>query len=518
MDLLADRCPTSGAAASGADPPAAAHPAPPPGASVLELHALALQHTQFDAAALAVLAELQRRLGCERVSLGLCRRNGTVALDALSSADAGERRHYSRLLQAAMEETVDEASALRVPAAPGMAGAPLPAHETLAREAGATVASVPVQSAGRMLGVMLFERREPFDEAAWRAARDAALFVGPVLCMMWRLDAPVGGRWLPTRGLPRPAAGPPAQRLGRGAFWAAGALALAGFGAWPVPGEVVAPARLEGGGQHIVAAPVDGYLARVAVRPGARVEAGEVLLELDARDPELARQRWQAEAAQHDKQYREALTQDDPGAIAMARARLLQAQVQLAQAEADLERTRVRAPIAGLVLGGDLSQSQGMPVQRGQTLMTVAPAAQLKVVAEVDERDVAGLAPGQPARVLFATPGAQPRHLTLARVSPVALPLDGRNVFEVEGALTPAAHPRETTPAGLPAGGLTGAGTNARTDAATDAATDTATDTAALRPGQRGVIRIALDDRPRAAGWWQAARDVWRRFWWRWVG
>jgi multidrug resistance efflux pump len=473
---------------------------PPAGTSVLELHALLLRHPRFDTAAHAVLAELQRRLRCERVSLGWCRgRGGKVRLAALSSGEAAERRSFTRALQAAMREAVEEAATVIYPLPPGAASGPLPAHEALVREAGGvTIASVPIVGAQRLLGVLLLERREGFDAAALQAAQDAALFIGPVLDLMKRLDAPVSGRWLQPR-TPMLAAG---AEAGNAAAWSAGTtrrrittgrvaavvlpLALAVCGALPAPHEVVAPARLEGGRQRIVSSPIDGYVSKVTVRPGAEVKAGELLVQLDDRDPELARQRWLAEVSQHDKQYREALTQDDPAAIAMARARLQQAQVQLAQAERELEHTRVLAPMAGLVLGGDLTQAVGMPVQRGQTLLTVAPVHDLKVVAEVDEQDVVWLAPGQTARVLFASAASAPLPFTLARVSPVALAVDNRNIFEVEGQLSAAAAPAEAA--------------------------------AALRPGQRGVVRITLAERPRAELWWMAAADLWRRWWWRWVG
>lgn len=489
---------------------------PPPGVSVLELQALLLQHSRFDAAAHAVLAELQRRLRCERVSLGWChglRRVRLAASSSLTSLEAPQRQGIKRVLQAAMREAVEEAAIVIYPLPRGAASGPLRAHEELARAAGGAqggllIASVPIVGAQRLLGVLVFERRHGFDAAALQVAQDTALFIGPLLDFMQRLEAPLSSRWLQPRRPLLPGAegreGAADAHASSGArlrrhftltrlALVAAPLALAAWGAAPTLHEVVAPARLEGGEQRVVAAPIDGYVARVAVRPGAEVKAGELLVQLDDRDPELARQRWLAEVAQHDKQYREALTQDDAAPIAMARARLEQAQVQLAQAERELERTRLTAPIAGLVLGGDLSQAMGMPVQRGQTLLTLAPAHELKVVAEVDEQDIVRLAPGQSARVLFAAAGSAPLPFTLTRVSPVALAADNRNIFEVEGRL----------------------GGEAVALAQAMASPSSAH---ALRPGQRGVVRIALGERPRAELWWNAATDVWRRWWWRWLG
>lgn len=465
----------------------------PPSAAVLQLQALALQHESFEPAAQAVLAELQRRLQCERVSLGLAGRGERLRVVALSAGDSQARHGLVRALADAMREALEEAGTVLHPLPPGTASAPLPAHAELAqRSGGVLIASVPIVGPRRTLGVLVFERRHRFDGATLQAAQDAALFVAPVLAQLYRLGLPLGGRlWYGAAAL-HPSA---ARRRWQTAGWSLTATAAtAALAAWPTAHEVVAPARMEGGLQQVVASPADGYIARVEVRPGALVKAGQLLVQLEDRDVELTRQRLAAEVAQHDKQYREALTLDEPPAIALARAKLQQAQVQLAQAEREVARTRLTAPIDGIVVSGDLSQAQGMPVQRGQALLTLAPAGQLKVVAEVGEQDIPHLVHGQPAQVLFAAAGSAPLPFTLKRISPVALPLEGRNVFEVEGEIAPVAAAASAASAAPGAAG------------------------ALPRHGQRGVARIEVGQRPRAALWWAELADAWRRWSWRWLG
>jgi RND family efflux transporter MFP subunit len=262
---------------------------------------------------------------------------------------------------------------------------------------------------------------------------------------------------------------------------AAAAVLLAVVALWPVTFDVVAPARVEGREQRVIAAPADGFIASVQVRPGATVKAGQLLATLEDRDLALQRDKSAAEIGQLDKQYREALTQDDAAQIMIARAAVEQARAQLSLAESQLERSRLRAPIDGVLIGGDLSQSIGMPVQRGQSLMTVAPAHGLKVVAEVDEQDVADLKLEQPARVLFTAGAMHPVPFKVERIAPVALMLDNRNVFEAEG----------------------------RIDDAT---------AAGLRPGQRGVARIDVDRRLNVQVWWHRATQWVRRTAWQLMG
>ena len=75
----------------------------------------------------------------------------------------------------------------------------------------------------------------------------------------------------------------------------------------PVSYNVGAPARLEGSVQRIVAAPIDGFLDQVNVRPGDRVRANDVVAELAMRDLQAERAKRQSELAQHENLYGAAL-------------------------------------------------------------------------------------------------------------------------------------------------------------------------------------------------------------------
>jgi multidrug efflux pump subunit AcrA (membrane-fusion protein) len=356
------------------------------------------------------------------------------------------------------------------------------AHAELARANGQTaICTVPIVGSRRALGAIVFERREGFDAPALEVAKDVALFVGPILELKHRLDAPVGGRIVE-------AVAPRGRRLA-GTTWlttgrlavAVGAIVAAGVLAWPTTFRVVAPARVEGAVQRVMAAPTDGFVRAVSVRPGDAVHEGQVLLSLEDQDLALERDKWSAEIAQLDKQYREALSKDDAAQIVIARSKLEQAQTQLELALRQLERAQLKAPIDGVVISGDLSQAIGTPVKRGQELMTLAPDRRFRVVAEVDEQDIALLRDGQAAQVLFATFTEAALPFVVTRVAPVAAALDGRNVFEVEGRVDDGAVSQR--------GGL--------------------------RHGLRGVARIDIDQRSQGAIWWQrlsawAQRTAWR--------
>ncbi len=397
----------------------------------------------------------------------------------------GTRQNLVRAIAAAMDECLDQRSTVIHPLPRGSSAAVAVAHAELARANGqAAICTVPMVGRSRALGAIVFERREGFDARALELAKDAALFVGPILELKHRLDAPVGGRIVE-------AVAPRGRRLA-GTTWlttsrlgaAAAVLVAAVVLVWPTTYRVVATARVEGAVQRVMAAPSDGFVRAVSVRPGDTVRAGQVLLTLEDQELALERDKWSAEIAQLDKQYREALSKDDASQIVIARSKLEQAQTQLDLALRQLDRAQLKAPIDGVVISGDLSQAIGTPVKRGQELMTLAPDRRFRVVAEVDEQDVAALREGQPAQVMFAAFTERPLPFAVTRVSPVATTLDGRNVFEVEGRVDDAA----------------------------------AAGHGALRHGLRGVARIDVDQRSQGAIWWQRAGGWVQRTAWRLLG
>ena len=114
------------------------------------------------------------------------------------------------------------------------------------------------------------------------------------------------------------------------------------------------------------------------------VKEGVLLCLLDDRDMKLERLKWATEKEQLTKQYHEAMAKHD-------RAKIDQAEAQLTLIEEQLSRTRVTAPFNGIVMSGDLSQSLGAPIEKGQVLFEVAPLDAYRLVLQVDERDVAAI-------------------------------------------------------------------------------------------------------------------------------
>ena len=449
---------------------------------MLALQAHALAHANFDAAATAVVNQLAQSLPCERVSFGLYI-GGRLRIAAISgAADVREKHNAVGRIAAAMAEALDQRLAIVHPLPAGASPAITLAHQELSQSNGhAAIYTVPVATRHEMFGALLFERRGGFDTQTLEAAKDSAMFAGPLLALKQRADDRVGHRVAQAL---RPTARRP---FGGSQFTVARAavavtlMVMAVVALVPSTHRIVAPARVEGAVQQVIAAPVDGFVGAVQVRPGETVKAGQVLMSLDARELTLERDKWAAEMAQLDKQYREALSKDEAAPIMIARAKLEQAQSQHDLAVQQLERSTLRAPMDGVVQSGDFTQALGMPLKRGQELMTIAADRGWRVVAEVEEQEIAPLRTGQNAQVLFsAVAGAQPLKFAVTRIAPVATQADGRNVFEVEG----------TPQAGA----------------------------AVLRGGMRGVVRIEVGESTLGAIWLERAQHAWRRLSWQLLG
>ncbi len=443
--------------------------------ALLVMQSRALSHGDFKAAAVSAVGDLALMLQCERVSLGLCWGSGTsarVRVEAISGVrDLRAEQGAVQALAQAMEEAADQRSAVVFPASNNTMVTLL--HAGLSQQrAGLSICSVPVAQGERITAVLLFERAAEFDSTALQTAQDAATFLGPVLVLAQRAEASLQQRvqsQIATRSKLSP--------------WQVGLMAtavlMAAVAVWPTTYRVVAQARAEGAVQRVIAAPADGFVRSVSVRPGEAVRADDVLVQLEDQDLKLEREKWQSEIAQLDKQHREAMSKDDAAQIVVAGSKLEQARTQLALAQVQLARSALKAPFDGVLISGDLSQSIGMPVKRGQELMTVATDRTFRIVAEVDEQDIAALAVGQTAHVLFATL-SEPVMFTVSRISPVANTAEGRNVFEVEG----------------------------RHNDALSASNS-------LRPGLRGVAKIDIASSHVGVVWWHRASTWLRALMWR---
>ena len=199
--------------------------------------------------------------------------------------------------------------------------------------------------------------------------------------------------------------------------------------------RVGANASLEGSVRRVLVAPLDGYVASAPHRAGDVVAGGDVLASLDDRDLKLEYYKWASQREQYARQYQEALAQHDRAQSNIVLAQVQQAEAQMNLLAEQLGRIRIAAPFEGLVVSGDLSQSLGTAVKRGQVLFEVAPLNAYRVVLEVDEGEISHVQAGQRGSLMLASLPGEVFPLSITHVTPVTASREGRSYFRVEALL-----------------------------------------------------------------------------------
>lgn len=442
------------------------------------LQARILAHRSFAPAATAFVSELAVAYRCLRVSIGFIRRDA-IRLAAVSGGghDKMDGAEYDAIADA-MDEARQQDASVCLPRSSQARSLVTIAHQRLRRRHGCSVLTVPLMAWGEPVGAVTFEWTDPrFDAHAVATELETTVnLVAPILELMRQRERPVWVRGLEEVGrIGRSIASRPHTRIAAGVA----AVILVTVVAIPLPHRVGGNARIEGQQQRTLAAPADGYLKSVHVRPGDAVRRGQLLVEMADDDLILRSRRWESEAAQQEHAYSTALATQDRSAMVIALARADQARTQLALVEADLDRSAIVAPFDGVILQGDLSQSIGAPFERGKALLLLTPDDQQRVVIHVDERDIGRVAVGQPATLALSALPWDTIDLTVIRVTPIARLDEGRNGFEVEARIA-------------------------------------ADDAARVRPGLQGVARIEVGHAPLGWIWTHRLIDRLRLAWWRW--
>lgn len=387
----------------------------------------ALSRRNLQDAASALAAELAEALGCSRVSVGLLYGQTVRVTGSSDTALPRARQASATGLVEAMQEAIDQQQHVAWPASEVRDRIILAQRQL----AGPGVAcSVPLVDDTRIVGALTLERgAREFTPPELAFLDDVSRLAGPVLELKRQLALPWAARLAASA---REALSSPSRR---NLAWGVGLVVLAAVLAVPVPWRVSAPARLEGSVQRAVVAATDGFLQQANVRPGDRVQAGQVLAELASQDLELERRRRESEVRQHEGAYRAAQSRSDRTQMVSFQAKAAEAQAMLSLVEAQLQRARVEAPFDGIVIKGDLRQNLGAPVQRGEVLMVLSPNDSFRLILEVDEADLGAVHPGQHGELALAAQPEHPLRFVTRRIVPVAATSEGRNFFEVEASL-----------------------------------------------------------------------------------
>ena len=402
--------------------------------ALVELIAAGLEHERFEQAALDIVTELAKKNQCDRVSVGFVKRNGMEVVALSTGARFDSKSDLIRAIGDAMLEAVDQAETVTTPPVSDEKHLLVHAHEQLQKKHHIeSLCTIPLFSQGTVVGALLFERSggKSFDPWFVEYCEQLAALMGPLLEMRRREERNILKRGSDsTKGLLARIFGPGYLVLKVSLALCLIVITLLSV----VTGEyqVNAAAALEAESQRAVVALQKGYIASASVRAGDVVQQGDFLGALDDKDLKLEEQRFLGEHEQLRKEYRGALAQHDRTRTNILKTKIVQIQAQINLLREQLLRTRLLAPIDGLVVSGDLNQALGSPVKKGQVLFEIAPLGQYHVVLEVEEDDIRDIHVGQQGHLLLSSMVETPVAFTVTRITPVSVAGNGRNFFRVE--------------------------------------------------------------------------------------
>ncbi|MDO9297064.1 HlyD family efflux transporter periplasmic adaptor subunit [Bradyrhizobium sp.] len=449
--------------------------------NALDMLSVVLEQERFGAACRSFVTELAARFKCERVSIGFVKAGHAEVAAISHSAQFGRHMNLVRLVGVAMDEALDQRALILHPPSSDELNVTR-SHAELAQSCGAVaVLTIPLFVSDRFIGAITFERAVDvgFDAATIAVLDGIAATAGPILEEKRRND-----RWLIVKAgeaswsLITSLLGPhyAARKL---AVVVAVMLAAIGY-FWTGLYRVTADAVVEGRIQRSVVAPFNGFVLEAQARAGDTVHAGQILARLDDRDLILERLKWITERQRKVLEFEKAMGDRNRAEQKISTTQIEQADAQIHLVDEQLSRARLTAPFDGLIIAGDLTQSIGASLQRGQELFQVAPLDSYRVVLDIDETQIAEIALDQKGQLVVSSLPAENFPLVVSKITPVSRAHDGRNSFKVEARLT-------DTPAGL-------------------------------RPGMRGVGKIDINQRRMVWIWTRSFLDWALLTAWRWFG
>lgn len=402
--------------------------------NLVEMVAAGLENDTFQVAATEVANELSKRFSCQRVSLGFMQRN-QIRIEAISHSTTIDRK--SNLIGAirdAMNESVDQQATLVYPARGESDVLVNRCHARLAKaEQGAAICTVPLIRNGEVIGALMLERSDEkhFSPETVKQCEQIGLLIGPLLENRRREERPLPGKILDAfQGWLGKLFGPRHKALK--AVAALSAVLLIWLSLANGTARISSVSSLEAAECRVIVASQQGHIAEAHVRAGDLVNAGDLLAKLDDQELQLELRKWQSQRGQLLKEYRKALSGADRAEVTILNAKRAQVEAQLMLVKQKLERTSLYAPFSGVVIKGDLSQSLGSPVERGEILFEVAPTDNYRAVLKVEDRDIGLVSLKQKGLMKLSGLPDQTIGIEVDRITPIASSGDGRNYFRVE--------------------------------------------------------------------------------------
>jgi biotin carboxyl carrier protein len=427
---------------------------------IAQSHQYVLQYTTavataegFESAAANLCNELATRTHGTRVSLGWVKGRNIKVRAISHTEEFDKKQELVVLLAKVMEECADQEAVVQYdPTGKGTDNVTRDAQQLSRTQGGHIVLSMPLRRQAEVIGVITCEFL-PGTQITAQASNALATAVDLLAPQLW--DRYQNDRWLitkagiSTREVARATIGPK-HMLAKLIAVAVAAVVLAAVLIRPMY-RVSAPFSFISDARHTLAAPYEGKLGEVAwvqdpytgqtrrLKPGDPVKKDQVLASMDTSEETIQYFKAMQQVGQYKAEAAKERSKNEPDSA--AKAYIAERQADEAQAEANLyalrvDRGKLRAPMDGVLLKGDLEDQKGRPVKQGDELMIVGRPDQLKAEIEVAERDIQELKVGQIGWIATSSLPDDKHPIKVERIVPIGTPnKEGQNVFKVYGTL-----------------------------------------------------------------------------------
>jgi hypothetical protein len=406
----------------------------------------------FESAAMNLCNELANRTGATRVSLGWLK-GKTIKVRALSHTEKFDKKQELIVqIEKAMEECLDQEEPVRFDGDGTFRSQNVTrAAEQLARaQGGNSVLSLPLRRKDDVSGVITLEFAPPTKpvEPLIEALITAADMLTPSLKDRFDND-----RWLIVKTghsiqkVAGMAIGPKHMLAKLIIALVIGAAAFVTF--FRPMYHVSAPFMLAAVGKQPVSIPFDGRILRIGINPrthkmfepGDEVRAGEVLAEMNT--DELHKQLLVARSREGEACHKAAAAKaqsNQPGKLAEMRQAEFEAEGYKHEAELyeiQIDDAKMKSEFDGLIIKADeLETKTNLAVHKGDILMEVARAGDLRAELAVSERDVQELREKtQHGKLATSSFPSEEFGFTIDRIVPSGDAKEGDNVFKVYATL-----------------------------------------------------------------------------------
>lgn len=203
----------------------------------------------------------------------------------------------------------------------------------------------------------------------------------------------------------------------------------------PMEYKVTCQIELQPVSRRFIASPFAAQLNRCLVEPGDVVEAGQLLAVLEGREIQWELSGVLSDLEKAKKERNSYLSERNFGLAAIARHEAQRMQNRASLLQDRLSQLEIRSPIDGVVVAGDLKDTEGTPLETGQSLFEVAPLDRMKVHVGVPEDDIRHVTKSMLAVLQLDAMPSESLKTRLNSVRPTAEIFEDDNVFIAEAEL-----------------------------------------------------------------------------------